>query len=92
MAELIHDYFTPGWRTRELPCLCGWRGDSKSMAMDLHDDVTDYACPTCGNMLLIVSHPDIDQVRQAAARGSAEARQQLSLIEEALAAQGKGPP
>ncbi len=92
MAEIIHNYFTPDWRTRELSCICGWQGESKSMVMELHDEVTDYACPTCGNMLLIVSHPDIAQVRQAAAEGNAEARQQLALIEEALAAQGKASP
>ena len=88
MAEIIHDYFTPGWRTRELTCVCGWQGESKSMAMELHEEVTDYACPACGNMLLIVSHPDIGQVRQAAADGNQEARQQLALIEEALAFRG----
>ena len=42
-----------------------------------------------GSTLLIVSHPGIDQVRQAAAEGNLEARQQLSIIEEALAAHSK---
>jgi hypothetical protein len=32
---------------------------------------------------LIVSHPDIGQVRQAAAEGNLEAQQQLALVEEA---------
>lgn len=92
MAEIIRDYFTQGWRTRGFPCACGWQGDSKAMAMDLHDDVTDYACPSCGNTLLIVSHPDMAQVRQAAADGNEEALQQLALVEEALAAMGKPVP
>jgi hypothetical protein len=52
--------------------------------MELHEEVTDYACPGCENTLLIVSHPDIVQVRQAAADGNLEAQQQLALVEEAL--------
>ena len=42
------------WRTRRLACPCGWEGDSRAMAMELHDQVTDYACPQCGNLLMIV--------------------------------------
>lgn len=83
MAELLHDYFTPGWRERTQACACGWQGDSRAMQMDLQDEVTDYACPECGNLLLIVSHPDREQVRRAAAAGHPEAIQQLGLLEEA---------
>ena len=84
MAEIVHDYFAFGWRSRVLDCACGWQGDSKSMAMELHDDVTDYACPQCANLLLIASHPSLEQVRQAAASGNEEAQQQLAIVEEAL--------
>ena len=84
MAELVADYFTAGWRDRTLSCPCGWQGDSRAMAMELHDAVTDYACPQCGNLLLIVSHPTLDQVRAAAAMGHGEAMAQLAIIEEAL--------
>lgn len=84
MADIIHDYFQPGWRTRELGCVCGWRGESSDMAMELHDEVTDYACPQCENLLLIVSHPSLEQVRDAAGAGNEEARQQLAIVEEAL--------
>ncbi len=84
MAELVPDYFTAGWRERDLACPCDWHGDSRAMAMELHDAVTDYACPRCGNLLLIVSHPSLDQVRAAAAAGNAEAAVQLAIIEEAL--------
>jgi hypothetical protein len=89
MAETIRNYFTPRWRSDEITCACGWRGDSRAMSMELHEEVTDYACPACECTLLIVSHPSIDQVRQAAAEGDLEASQQLSIIEEALAAHGK---
>lgn len=83
MAEILHDYFTSGWRSRVLDCACGWQGDTKSMAMELHDEVTDYACPQCANLLLIVTHPSLEQVRQAAADGNEEAQQQLAIVEEA---------
>ena len=85
MAEIIRNYFTPGWRTDRIGCVCGWEGGSAKMRMELHEEVADYACPACESTLLIVSHPDIDQVRQAAAQGNVEAQQQLALVEEALA-------
>ena len=85
MAEIIRNYFIPGWRTDHLHCVCGWEGSSASMAMELHEEVTDYACPACENTLLIVSHPNMEQVQQAAAEGNLEAQQQLALVEEALA-------
>ncbi len=89
MAEIIRNYFAPRWRSDAIVCACGWHGDSRAMAMELHEEVTDYACPACECTLLIVSHPSIEQVRQAAAEGNSEASQQLSIIEEALAAHGK---
>ena len=85
MAEIIRNYFTPGWRSDRLSCICGWAGTSANMQMALHEEVTDYACPACENTLLIVSHPDMQQVQQAAASGNVEAQQQLALVEEALA-------
>ncbi len=85
MADIIRNYFTPGWRSDRLSCICGWEGTSANMQMELHEEVTDYACPACENTLLIVSHPDMQQVQQAAASGNVEAQQQLALVEEALA-------
>jgi DNA-directed RNA polymerase subunit RPC12/RpoP len=84
MSELIPSYFTADWRTRSLACPCGWEGDSRAMAMELHDQVTDYACPQCGNLLMIVPHPSLDDVRQAAAEGHPEAIEQLAIIQDAL--------
>lgn len=84
MAELVADYFAAGWRERTLSCPCGWQGDSRAMAMELHDAVTDYACRQCGNLLLIVSHPTMEQVRAAAGAGHDEAQAHLAILEEAL--------
>ena len=49
MAEIIRNYFTPGWRSDRLSCICGWEGTSANMQMELHEEVTDYACPACEN-------------------------------------------
>jgi hypothetical protein len=85
MAEIIADYFSGGWRERVIACPCAWEGDSRAMRMELHDSATDYACPACEATLLIVAHPDIEQVRRAAAEGNAEAKMQLEIVEEARA-------
>jgi len=83
MAEIISDYFSPGWRERAVECPCGWCGASRGMRMELQETVTDYACTQCDATLLIVTHPDLDLVRRAAAAGNEEARMQLEIVEEA---------
>lgn len=83
MADVIDDYFATGWRERTRRCPCQWEGSSREMRMDLQETVTDYACPGCAATLLIVAHPDLEQVRRAAADGNAEALMQLQIVEEA---------
>lgn len=81
MATTIENYFQPGWREQVHACAaCEWRGDSRAMVMELHEDLTEYDCPSCENPLLMVMHPDIDQVQTAAAAGNTEAQQQLDII------------
>ncbi len=93
MAELLRDYFTGGWRERVLECACGWRGDSRAMVMDLHDEVTDYACPQCANLLLIVNHPGLEDVRRAAEAGHPEAREHWAILQSAgLETDSRDPP
>ncbi len=84
MARML-EYFAPEWRTESHDCACGWHGDAGAMALEPYEEVSDYNCPACGNLLLIVPHPDLEQVRRAAAEGHPEALQQLALVEEALA-------
>jgi hypothetical protein len=92
MATIIDDYFSPGWRERSLDCPCGWSGATAAMRMQLHETATDYACPGCESTLMIVAHPDLAQVRQAAAAGNAEAAEQLALVEEARRQFSERPP
>ena len=82
VARTLDNYFQPGWRDDEHTCeACEWRGSSRQMVMELHDDLTEYTCPACENSLLLVLHPDMEQVRQAAAEGHPEAIEQLQIIE-----------
>ena len=89
MAELVDDYFQPGWRSRRVECAaCEWRGDSRGMSLQPHEDLSEYLCPQCEDILLVVRHPDIGQVRAAAAAGHPEALEQLALVEEYLRQRG----
>lgn len=85
MPELVDDYFQPGWRARALTCAaCQWCGDSTAMTLEPHEDLSEYLCPRCEDILLVVRHPDMEQVRAAAAAGHPEALEQLALVEEYL--------
>lgn len=80
MAQVIDNAYAPGWRDADTACeACGWHGDVAAMRMEPDRDATDYACPGCGNLLLIVAHPTLEQVRAAAA-GDADAAGQLALL------------
>ncbi|WP_374013508.1 hypothetical protein [Pseudoxanthomonas koreensis] len=82
MPELIEDYFRPGWRSRPLTCeACEWNGDSTQMTLEPHEDLSEYLCPRCEDIMLVVRHPDLAQVRAAAAAGHPEALEQLALVD-----------
>lgn len=81
MTTTIDNYFEPGWRDQARVCpACDWQGSSRTMVMELHEELTEYDCPACENPVLLVMHPDIAQVRAAAAAGNGEAREQLDII------------
>lgn len=81
MAKTVDNYFRAGWRDDTYECAaCEWKGSSRTMVMELHEDLTEYDCPACENPLLMVMHPDMDQVQAAAAAGNIEAQQQLEII------------
>ena len=50
------------------------------MEMELHDEQTEYSCPQCELPLLVVPHPNLQQVQAAAAAGNEEAQQQLAIL------------
>lgn len=85
MPELINDYFQPGWRHHRLACAaCEWEGDSSQMTLQPHEDLSEYLCPRCEDIVLVVHHPDLAQVQAAAAAGHSEAIEQLALLQEYL--------
>ncbi len=81
MAITVFDYYQPGWREQSHACpACEWQGDSRQMEMDLREEQTEYSCPRCELPLLVVQHPDLEQVKAAAANGNEEALQQLAIL------------
>lgn len=81
MTITVNDYYQAGWRDEVHNCpACEWKGSSRQMEMELHDEQTEYACPQCEYPLLVVQHPDLAQVQAAAAAGNEEAQQQLSIL------------
>jgi hypothetical protein len=77
-------YYDDDWRGEVVTCPgCGWSGTAADMNPGLYKELTDYSCPTCDQMLLVVGHPTRDEVERAASRGVEEAIQQLELIRRA---------
>ena len=84
MAVTLDNYYTPGWREQVHTCeACEWRGTPRDMLMDLHEDETEFDCPTCENPILLVLHPTLAQLQAAAAEGHPEAIEQLEILASA---------
>lgn len=82
MITTIENYYAPLWREHEHTCAaCDWQGKAASMAMDAHREQSEYSCPHCECLLLVVVHPDRAQVQAAAAAGHPEALEQLALLD-----------
>ena len=60
-----------------IECPCGWRGRIRD-EFEVYDAVFDVRCADCGRMLLIVSHPTIEETKRAAAAGNRAARRELA--------------
>ena len=87
MTRMIDNYFST-WRDQRHACpACEWEGDSAGMSLEPHREQSEYSCPQCECLLLVVSHPELAQVQAAAAAGHAEAIEQLALL-EAFASRG----
>ena len=84
MTITVSDYYQNGWREDLHNCpACEWKGSSRQMEMELHDEQTEYACPHCEFLLLVVMHPDLAQMQTAAAAGNTEAQEQLAILASA---------
>ena len=91
MPHLIGHYYQPNWRTDPFVCAaCDWQGDSRAMTLQPHEDLSEYLCPHCEDIVLVVRHPDLEQVRAAAQAGHPEAQEQLALLQQYLEQAGRG--
>ena len=68
----IYEYYDDEWRTKVFQCSrCDWSGTCEDMAgPNIYEELVDYRCGKCFNMLLIVSHPFWSQTLEAAAAGN----------------------
>lgn len=55
---------------------CGWAGVSEGN-IEPFEELLDVRCASCGQMLLIVPYPTLDETKAAAAAGNAEAAEAL---------------
>ena len=88
MTHTVDNYFSP-WRDQRHTCpACEWEGFSVQMELEPHREQSEYSCPHCEYLVLVVAHPDLAQVQAAAADGNAEAREQLALLDAFNASRG----
>ncbi|HBZ46292.1 MAG TPA: hypothetical protein DEO93_03070 [Stenotrophomonas sp.] len=81
MALTLDNYFAAGWRDQTHTCpACEWKGTSREMSMELHEDEAEFDCPRCENPILLVVHPSLAQVQAAADAGHPEAIEQLDIL------------
>ena len=80
-ARVLTDYWEQYVEESRLSCpACGWQGDNGEAVKELHEELFDLSCPRCEKMLLIVSYPTLEQTREAAERGNAEALEALESL------------
>jgi hypothetical protein len=72
VAKVVQ-YYSEFTRDMPLECKCGWSGPVSEADMDMHEQLLDYCCPVCDQMLLIVPYPTTAQTRAAAEAGNQEA-------------------
>lgn len=81
MAARIYGYFDD-YKSETFACPdCGWSGGYKELALEMHRDLTDGSCPHCDKMLIIVSYPTSEEIREAAAAGNEDAVRSLPLVQ-----------
>lgn len=88
MTHTVDNYFS-AWRDARHTCpACEWEGFSAQMELEPHREQSEYSCPQCECLVLVVAHPDLAQVQAAAADGHPEALEQLALLDAFNSRQG----
>ena len=89
MTVLIDDFFAAGWRQAIHTCAaCEWSGPLEALELEPHREQSEYSCPHCECLVLVVAHPDLARVQAAAAAGHPGAIEQLALLEAFAAWKG----
>lgn len=82
MSLTIDNYFAAGWRQASHTCpACEWSGPLAALELEPHREQSEYSCPHCECLVLVVAHPELAQVQAAAAAGHPEAIEQLALLD-----------
>lgn len=76
-----HYGYFDDWRHARLRCAaCGWEGSLDPDTLGLYNELQDFGCPGCGEILAVIPHPTSDETRRAAARGNPEALKMLACL------------
>ena len=72
------------WKARHYTCTdCDWTGQGSALQVgEFFDALSEYDCPTCGNTLLLVSHPTLGEARANWEKLDEKERRQVEGIEE----------
>ncbi len=72
-----YSYFD-GYRKETFNCtVCAWAGSFEQLDQEQYRNLFDGSCPECGKMLIIVSFPTLEEIREVAAAGNEEAQLML---------------
>ncbi len=78
----LYSYFD-GYRNERFNCpACAWTGGFEQLDQEQYRDLFDGSCPKCGKMLMIVSFPTLEEIRDAAADGNKEAKLMLPKVQQ----------
>jgi len=62
--SVVFDYFD-NWREENLTCLkCAWQGKINVGDTEEFRELTEFRCPKCAEILAIINHPTLEEIRQ----------------------------
>ena len=60
---------------------CGWTGTAQEAFGEIYRELTDFRCPDCDRLILIVPHVTVAEMREYAAAGNEKAIRELADFE-----------
>jgi ribosomal protein L37AE/L43A len=78
MTRFTVDYFG-AWRELDFTCReCGWNGSGARLTPHVGASLFMLECPRCRETVAAGAHPTLEDAKEAADRGNAEARRWLA--------------